>query len=207
MSDLLTIYSSNLQLCLNKITNLLAQTPSNEVISSLRSCIIEGEKIIKQMQIESASLPNKEDFIQVINAYNIELTQHKRSLRMFEENLKQDASYNKLFKGQKTNNLIANEEYAYAGSQKLEEAKRVHASTEDTSNKIMNNMEEQTNKMKSVNVKIKGMNDSLDESNSLLTIMQKRILKNKKIVILSAIIIITILVLTIVLKLLYKKRK
>jgi hypothetical protein len=159
------------------------------------------------MQIESASLPNKEDFIQVINAYNIELTQHKRSLRMFEEKLKQDASYNKLFKGQKTNNLIANEEYAYAGSQKLEEAKRVLASTEDTSNKIMNNMEEQTNKMKSVNVKIKGMNDSLDESNSLLTIMQKRILKNKKIVILSAIIIITILVLTIVLKLLYKKRK
>ena len=51
------------------------------------------------------------------------------------------------------------------------------------------------------------MNDSLDESNSLLTIMQKRILKNKKIVILSAIIIISILVLTIVLKLLYKKRK
>ena len=140
MSDLLTIYSSNLQLCLNKITNLLAQTPSNEVVSSLRSCIIEGEKIIKQMQIESASLPNKEDFIQVINAYNIELTQHKRSLRMLEEKLKQDASYNKLFKGQKTNNLIANEEYAYAGRQKLEEAKRVLASTEDTSNKIMNNM-------------------------------------------------------------------
>ena len=61
------------------------------------------------MQIESASLSNKEEFIQIINAYNIELTQHKHSLRMFEEKLKQDASYNKLFKGQKTNNLIANE--------------------------------------------------------------------------------------------------
>ena len=99
--------------------------------------------------------------------------------------------------------MIANEEYAYSGSQKLEEAKRVLASTEDTANKIMGSMEEQNEKFKSVNVKIKGMNDSLDGSNSLMNSMQIRMNKNKRIILIFAMVLLGILAITITMKVLF----
>ena len=92
--------------------------------------------------------------------------------------------------------LIANEEYAYSGSQKLEEAKRVLASTEDTANKLMGSME-------SVTVKIKGMNVSLDGSNNLMNSMQLRMNKNKRIILIFGMVLLGILALTITMKIIF----
>ena len=161
------------------------------------------------MQLESSSTTNKNiknQYNSKINNYSNSLSEYKKSTRKLQDKFTTDKQ-NKLFtldgKPNEKGNLIANEEYAYSGSQKLEEAKRVLASTEDTSNKIMSNMEEQSQKMKNVNIKISGMNDSLDGSNTLMNSMQLRLRKNKKIITIFGIVLLGILALTITMKIVF----
>ena len=85
-------------------------------------------------------------------------------------------------KNQLNGTLLKNEQLAFAGNQKLQEAKRALAETEDVGNKIMMNMEEQSNVMKNTNNKLKGMNSELDESNTILNRMKSRVKKNKNLI-------------------------
>ena len=82
---------------------------------------------------------------------------------------------------------------AYAGTQKIQQAKRALAEAEDMGNQIMVDMEKQTNVMKNTNYKLKGMNSELDESNNILNQMKSRLKKNKNIIKYLAIILFVIL--------------
>lgn len=209
MSDLFTIYEDNLKNCLEKIKTTSETLSSSGNFNDAFNLISEGEGIIKQMQLESSSTTNKNiknQYNSKINNYSNSLSEYKKSTRKLQDKFTTDKQ-SKLFtldgKPNEKGNLIANEEYAYSGSQKLEEAKRVLASTEDTSNKIMSNMEEQSQKMKNVNIKISGMNDSLDGSNTLMNSMQLRLRKNKKIITIFGIVLLGILALTIAMKIVF----
>ena len=209
MSDLFTIYEDNLKNCLEKIKTTSETFSSSGNFNDAFNLISEGEGIIKQMQLESSSTTNKNiknQYNSKINNYSNSLSEYKKSTRKLQDKFTTDKQ-SKLFtldgKPNEKGNLIANEEYAYSGSQKLEEAKRVLASTEDTSNKIMSNMEEQSQKMKNVNIKISGMNDSLDGSNTLMNSMQLRLRKNKKIITIFGIVLLGILALTITMKIVF----
>lgn len=209
MSDLFTIYEDNLKNCLEKIKTTSETLSSSGNFNDAFNLISEGEGIIKQMQLESSSTTNKNiknQYNSKINNYSNSLNEYKKSTRKLQDTFTTDKQ-SKLFtldgKPNEKGNLIANEEYAYSGSQKLEEAKRVLASTEDTSNKIMSNMEEQSQKMKNVNIKISGMNDSLDGSNTLMNSMQLRLRKNKKIITIFGIVLLGILALTITMKIVF----
>ena len=198
MSDLFAIYDENLKGIFERIKKRIDDVNSDN-LSELVNLVNQGDDIIKQMKLESLTNANKNKVI----AYTNDINEYKKRTRKLQEKYN-DEKNSKLFETKnEKGGLIANEEYAYSGSQKLEEAKRVLASTEDTANKIMGSMEEQNEKFKSVNVKIKGMNDSLDGSNSLMNSMQIRMNKNKRIILIFAMVLLGILALTITMKVLF----
>ena len=198
MSDLFAIYDENLKGIFERIKKRIVDVNSDN-LSELVNLVNQGDDIIKQMKLESLSNANKNK----VNAYTNDINDYKKRTRKLQEKYN-DEKNSKLFETKnEKGGLIANEEYAYSGSQKLEEAKRVLASTEDTANKIMGSMEEQNEKFKSVNVKIKGMNDSLDGSNNLMNSMQLRMNKNKRIILIFGMVLLGILALTITMKIIF----
>ena len=198
MSDLFAIYDENLKDIFERIKKRIDDVNSDN-LSELVNLVNQGDDIIKQMKLESLTNANKNK----VNAYTNDINDYKKRTRKLQEKYN-DEKNSKLFETKnEKGGLIANEEYAYSGSQKLEEAKRVLASTEDTANKIMGSMEEQNEKFKSVNVKIKGMNDSLDGSNNLMNSMQLRMKKNKRIILIFGMVLLGILALTITMKIIF----
>ncbi len=198
MSDLFAIYDENLKGIFERIKKRIDDVNSDN-LSELVNLVNQGDDIIKQMKLESLTNANKNK----VNAYTNDINDYKKRTRKLQEKYN-DEKNSKLFETKnEKGGLIANEEYAYSGSQKLEEAKRVLASTEDTANKIMGSMEEQNEKFKSVNVKIKGMNDSLDGSNNLMNSMQLRMNKNKRIILIFGMVLLGILALTITMKIIF----
>ena len=198
MFDLFAIYDENLKGIFERIKKRIDDVNSDN-LSELVNLVNQGDDIIKQMKLESLTNANKNK----VNAYTNDINDYKKRTRKLQEKYN-DEKNSKLFETKnEKGGLIANEEYAYSGSQKLEEAKRVLASTEDTANKIMGSMEEQNEKFKSVNVKIKGMNDSLDGSNNLMNSMQLRMNKNKRIILIFGMVLLGILALTITMKIIF----
>ena len=218
MSDLLQFYEKDFRKSqdlinknVDKIYDYLSSKTKkeyniNEIMDQLENLIDSQQKTIKKIEIEVSSTVKRED----IEGYNSKISSYKRSLelnktkyRELEEkiNLK-EASMIVTDKNQLNGTLLKNEQLAYAGNQKLQEAKRVLAETEDVGNKIMVNMDEQTNVMKNTNNKLKGMNSELDESNSILNRMKSRIKKNKNLIKYLSILFAIILSIVIIYKIL-----
>ena len=218
MSDLLQFYEKDFRKSqdlinknVDKIYDYLSSKTKkeyniSEIMDQLENLIDSQQKTIKKIEIEVSSTVKKED----IEGYNSKISSYKRSLelnktkyRELEEkiNLK-EASMIVTDKNQLNGTLLKNEQLAYAGNQKLQEAKRVLAETEDVGNKIMVNMDEQTNVMKNTNNKLKGMNSELDESNSILNRMKSRIKKNKNLIKYLSILFAIILSIVIIYKIL-----
>jgi len=218
MSDLLQFYEKDFRKSqdlinknVDKIYDYLSSKTKkeyniSEIMDQLENLIDSQQKTIKKIEIEVSSTVKRED----IEGYNSKISSYKRSLelnktkyRELEEkiNLK-EASMIVTDKNQLNGTLLKNEQLAYAGNQKLQEAKRVLAETEDVGNKIMVNMDEQTNVMKNTNNKLKGMNSELDESNSILNRMKSRIKKNKNLIKYLSILFAIILSIVIIYKIL-----
>ena len=218
MSDLLQFYEKDFRKSqdlinknVDKIYDYLSSKTKkeyniSEIMDQLENLIDSQQKTIKKIEIEVSSTVKRED----IEGYNSKISSYKRSLelnktkyRELEEkiNLK-EASMIVTDKNQLNGTLLKNEQLAYAGNQKLQEAKRVLAETEDVGNKIMVNMDEQTNVMKNTNNKLKGMNSQLDESNSILNRMKSRIKKNKNLIKYLSILFAIILSIVIIYKIL-----
>lgn len=161
------------------------------------------------MKAECSSIVNKALFNQYnskINQYAETLSGCRKTIRKYEENLHLTKAKNSLMINIKPNergSLIANEELAYSGSQKLEEAKRVLSGTEDVGRKIMGDMDMQSDQMKGVNAKIGGMNNQLDGSNDVLRQMEGRYTQNKKLFIILGVTLVGILIIIITIKLLF----
>ena len=209
MSDLLSIYEKNLRKNqdginknVDKVYDYLSSKVTkefniNEIMEDINNLIEEQKGNIKKIEVEISSSTKKEDQ----DGYNSKITSYKQSLEMnkkkyreLEEkiNLK-EASLILTDQNQLKGNLINNEQIAYASNQKIQQAKRALAEAEDIGNKIMVDMEKQTNVMKNTNNRLKGMNTELDESNNILNKMKSRIRKNKNIIKYFGIILFIIL--------------
>ena len=218
MSDLLQYYEKDfrknqdmINKSIEKIHSYLS-SPSkkdlniNELMEQMESLIDSQQKTIKKIEVEISSSVKSEDiegFNSKISSYKQALESNKAKYRELEEkiNLK-EASLILSDSNQLNGTLLKNEQLAFEGNKKLQQAKRVLAETEDVGNKIMINMEEQTNVMKNTNNKLKGMNSELDESNNILNRMKSRLKKNKNIIKYLGIIFIIILSIVIIYKLL-----
>ena len=219
MSELFPVYKNNFEKNLTKIKDSMAKveeannsqdkTSDNSLISETYNLISEGEKIIKQMQIEINSLngSNKYDeYSDQIKEFQFTIYQLKKNLKKLEDNFR-DKITSALFDSNNNNlnnGLIANEVLAYQGRQKIDEAKRTLYNIEDNGKQALNSLEKQTNSMKAVNVKISGMNDDLENSNNLLNKMKLRYQRNKKHIFIFGIILILIIALIIVWKIIFK---
>jgi len=218
MSDLLQYYEKDfrknqdmINKSIEKIYSYLS-SPSkkdlniNEIMEQMESLIDSQQKTIKKIEVEISSSVKSEDiegFNSKISSYKQALESNKAKYRELEEkiNLK-EASLILSDSNQLNGTLLKNEQLAFEGNKKLQQAKRVLAETEDVGNKIMINMEEQTNVMKNTNNKLKGMNSELDESNNILNRMKSRLKKNKNIIKYLGIIFVIILSIVIIYKLL-----
>ena len=219
MSELFSVYKNNFEKNLEKIKDSMAKveeannsqdkTSDNSLISETYNLISEGEKIIKQMQIEISSLNGSDEYNEYsdkIRDFQFTMYQLKRKLKKLEDTFKDKIS-NSLFENNDSNlknGLIANEVLAYQGKQKIEEVKRTLYNIEDNGKQALNSLEKQTNSMKAVNVKIAGMNDDLENSNNLLNKMKIRYQRNKRQIFIFGIILILIIALIIVWKILFK---
>jgi chromosome segregation ATPase len=222
MSDLLSIYEKNLRKNqdginknVDKVYDYLSNKVTkefniNEIMEDINNLIEEQKGNIKKIEVEISSSTKKEDQ----DGYNSKITSYKQSLEMnkkkyreLEEkiNLK-EASLILTDQNQLKGNLINNEQIAYASNQKIQQAKRALAEAEDIGNKIMVDMEKQTNVMKNTNNRLKGMNSELDESNNILNKMKSRIKKNKNVIKYLGIILFIILALVCIYKI-YKSLK
>ena len=171
----------------------------NKLLQEIGLLINEQEKILKLMENETSLLINQEDY----EAFNSKIISYKQNLKInkntYQEMEDKINSKEEVIIGNNEQNLskglLKNEQTNYLGNLKLQEAKRILANTEDMGNKIIVNMDEQSNTMKNLNSKVKTMNGELDESNTILNKMKSRIKKNKKIVIyLSIILFITLVI-------------
>ncbi len=218
MSDLLQYYEKDFRKNQDMINKSIEKiypylsSPSkkdlniNEIMEQMESLIDSQQKTIKKIEVEISSSVKSEDiegFNSKISSYKQALESNKAKYRELEEkiNLK-EASLILSDSNQLNGTLLKNEQLAFEGNKKLQQAKRVLAETEDVGNKIMINMEEQTNVMKNTNNKLKGMNSELDESNNILNRMKSRLKKNKNIIKYLGIIFIIILSIVIIYKLL-----
>ena len=214
MSDLLQFYEKDFRKSqdlinknVEKIYDYLtakSKTDYNisEIMDQIENLIDSQQKTIKKIEIEISSTVKSEDldgFNSKISSYKHSLELNKTKYRELEEkiNLK-EASLIVTDKNQLNGTLLKNEQLAFAGNQKLQQAKRTLAETEDVGNKIMINMEEQSNVMKNTNNKLKGMNSELDESNTILNRMKSRVKKNKNLIkylgIFLALILISVII-------------
>jgi hypothetical protein len=212
MAEIFNLYKNNLDKNIininsnfTEINNNLNNTCDNSLINDTFKIINEGEKIIKQMQIQLTSLYDSNlynEYSKQVKEYQNSFHNFKIKLRKIEESLK-DKENNCLLSNNNNNNIINNELLSYSGKQKLEEARRNLYSIEDNGKEALYSLEQQTDSMKAVNVKIKGMNDDLESSNNLLNQMKERIEKNKKQIYLFGGFIMIILIFIITYKLIF----
>ena len=150
------------------------------------------------MENETSLLINQEDY----EAFNSKIISYKQNLKINKntyQEMEDKVNIKEVITGNNEQNLskglLKNEQTNYLGNLKLNEAKRILANTEEMGNKIIVNMDEQSNTMKHLNTKVKTMNGELDESNTILNKMKSRMKKNKKILIyLSIIMFITLVI-------------
>ena len=204
MSEILETYETSYRKNEEKINNnfkklnlsfgIESDIDKNKLLLEIEFLISEQEKVLKLM--ESIPLENQEDheeFNNKIISYRQNLKINKNTFCEMEDkiNTKDELVVNNeqnLSKG-----LLKNEHTNYLRNLKLKEAKRILASTEEMGNKIVINMDDQSNTMKNLNYKVKNMNGELDESNTILNQMKSRVKRNKKVIIyLSIILFITL---------------
>ena len=218
MTDLLSLYEKNFRKTqdtinkkVEKIYDYLSEKTSkeynvNDLTEQIQNLIDSQRKIISQIEVEVSSSTKKED----LDGYNSKIISYKQSLEMNKTKLREleekinlkEASLLISDNNQLKGNLLKNEQLAFAGNQKIQQAKRALAQAEDMGNNIMVDMEKQTNIMKNTNNKLKGMNSELDESNTILNRMKSRIKKNKNMIKYLGIIFAIILSIVIIYKLL-----
>ena len=202
MSEILTTYETNYRKNEEKINYNFKQLTLSfgietnidkiKILQNIELLISEQEKIIKLLECETSSLVNQEDYEAFSNkmlSYKQNLKINKNTYQEMEDKINSKDSLLGNNEQNLSNGLLKNEQSNYLGNLKLQEAKRILANTEDMGNKIIVNMDEQSNTMKNLNSKVKNMNGELDESNSILNIMKSRMKRNKKIIIYISIIL------------------
>ena len=203
MSELFSFYSNNFETNLSKIKNNFSEINNNQnnnsdftLINDTFKLINESEKIIKQMELEISSIYDLETYktnTMKLKEYQNIIHNEKKQLRKIEESLKDKENITLLGNNNSNNNIIQNEMYSHFGNEKLQDIKRNLYNIEENGKQSLSSLEEQTNSMKGINVKIQGMNDELESSNNLLNQMKDRIQRNKKQILIFGILLIFII--------------
>ena len=213
MSELFSFYSNNFEKNLSKIKNNFSEINNKQnnnfdftLINDTFKLINESEKIIKQMELEISSIYDLESYKKYstqLKEYQNIIHNEKKQLRKIEENLKDKENISLFENNNSNNNIIQNEMYSHFGNEKLQDIKRNLYGIEENGKQSLSSLEEQTNSMKGINVKIQGMNDELESSNNLLNQMKDRIQRNKKQIIIFGIFLIFFIIFIIVFKVLF----
>ena len=213
MSELFSFYSNNFEKNLSKIKNTFSEINNKQnnnfdftLINDTFKLINESEKIIKQMELEISSIYDLESYKKYstqLKEYQNIIHNEKKQLRKLEENLKDKENISLFENNNSNNNIIQNEMYSHFGNEKLQDIKRNLYNIEENGKQSLSSLEEQTNSMKGINVKIQGMNDDLESSNNLLNQMKDRIQRNKKQIIIFGIFLIFFIIFIIVFKVLF----
>ena len=213
MSELFSFYSNNFEKNLSKIKNNFSEINNKQnnnfdftLINDTFKLINESEKIIKQMELEISSIYDLESYKKYstqLKEYQNIIHNEKKQLRKLEENLKDKENISLFENNNSNNNIIQNEMYSHFGNEKLQDIKRNLYGIEENGKQSLSSLEEQTNSMKGINVKIQGMNDDLESSNNLLNQMKDRIQRNKKQIIIFGIFLIFFIIFIIVFKVLF----
>ena len=175
MSEILTTYETNYRKNEEKINDNFKQLTLSfgietnidkiKILQNIELLISEQEKIIKLLECETSSLVNQENYEAFSNkmlSYKQNLKINKNTYQEMEDKINSKDSLLGNNEQNLSNGLLKNEQSNYLGNLKLQEAKRILANTEDMGNKIIVNMDEQSNTMKNLNSKVKNMNGELD---------------------------------------------
>lgn len=198
MSELFYIYQDNLYIIFNKITRLMTNISSlpipkfDLVCKDIDMNMREAERMLKQMDIELKTCDEKDSMEQVKIFQFFKAKYEETKSKMF--NIKEEMTFTKRMDEMIVSNentsaddslqkkLLVKEnveEIADKASNKLELAKRTAVEVEKTSNVIMIELQNQSTQMQHVAHKIENLNQSLNNSNSILSQMINRQNKNK----------------------------
>ena len=195
-------FSSNI----NDSDRQKAKINKSYLLDEIDRLIEEQQKILKQMEIEICSLINRNDY----DEFSSKLSTFKKTVALNKK------KYNELYlkdesKNNSSENILLSETDSnfirmFRRNEKLQQVKRSLSSTESIGTDIIVNMDNQTQNMKNITGKIKGMGKDLNDSNNILNKMKKRTKKNKYIIIFFVVAFILILLSIIGIKL-YNKYK
>ncbi len=101
--------------------------------------------------------------------------------------------------------MIENEEIAWEQGQKVEKMKRAAVEMEAISVKVMRQLDRQTDQIKHIHHRVNDINGNLEDSNSLLDGMRRRVSRNKRIMILFAVIVVVAFLSFLMYKIFFKK--
>jgi hypothetical protein len=194
MSELFSIYEENLNIIFNKITKLfknlscIEQEKFNLISNDIDLNLKEAERMIKQMDLE---LTIKGDGKQkkIFSEYKLRYEKFRKELFTLKENF----TYNIKMKGLITDDLDSSRNELVSPSDqkeintllinncsnKLENAKRTAIQMEGMSKTIQTELDSQTQKLGSTNLKISQMNTTLSSGTSIISRMLNRNERNK----------------------------
>jgi len=192
MSDLFMLYEENLNRIVKKVENVLntfnnlPKDKSENMIKDTENSVKEVERIIKQMELESSTLNKSNNPLSSkVKNYKINFDALRRNFLKLQDNYYTNKSQESLL-GTEENvrspnqsniqkqKLIENESLAWKQNHKIENAKMQVIEMEHSSIKIMEGLEQNNNSLKGINCKVNGLNDQLEDSNSIMGRMLKK---------------------------------
>ena len=159
------------------------------ILESIDKLIKETEKTIKDYNIHLTISDNNN------SKFNIKEVQNKiHNLKKKYKKLKEKFDKMKTNENNRFNDDETSESLSFNSFHKLQLATRSTIEMENMSGNILGNLNSQTTQMKGVNSKIGNINVDIDSSNNILNKMFNRQNKDKKMIIIFAVILVFILV-------------
>ena len=159
------------------------------ILESIDKLIKETEKTIKDYNIHLTISDNNNSKFNIKEVQN-KIHNHKKKYKKLKEKFdKMKTNENNRFNDDETS-----ESLSFNSFHKLQLATRSTIEMENMSGNILGNLNSQTTQMKGVNSKIGNINVDIDSSNNILNKMFNRQNKDKKMIIIFAVILVFILV-------------
>ena len=158
------------------------------ILESIDKLIEETEKTIKDYNIHLTISDNNNSKFNIKEAQN-KIHSHKKKYKKLKEKLGKlkDTENNRI------NDDENSESLSFNSFNKLQLATRSTIEMENISGNILGNLNNQTTQMKGVNSKIGNINVDIDSSNNILNKMFNRQNKDKKMIVIFAVILVFIL--------------
>ena len=206
MTELLEIYSKKIKNNLDNIGNKFAQcelcSPKEAIpiIKEIEEIINNNESLIKNYSLEIIMnhINTKSDDTII---FKETLSKYKLRLKKLKEQNQKDM-YLKIYKKK---NDYSDENIKFNSFNKLQNATRSSFEMQNMTGNILNDLNNQTSKMKGVNSKINNMNEEITSSTHLLTGMTLRQNQNKFMMIIFGFVLFILFIIIVIIR--YNQRK